>query len=97
MSTIQELFQQAQLAEAAYADLWDSSTDSVITDDVLVGNALQDEDNDMEFSSAQAADFVSDWKVVDHIPDTTSGFSRIRSYPGTQYLYPKRHASLQQW
>ena len=63
MSTIQELFQQAQLAEAAYADF--AAFPSSVTD------ALKSEG----FSDAQATDFVTHWKVVDHISNTASGFS----------------------
>ena len=75
MSTIQDLFQQAQLAEAAYANLWNIGTNSVITDRELVRAALRDRDNNMSFSEAQADAFVNQWKVVDHIPDTAAGFS----------------------
>lgn len=75
MSTIQDLFQQAQLAEAAYANLWNIGTNSVITDRELVRAALRDRDNNMSFSEAQADAFVNQWKVIDHIPDTAAGFS----------------------
>jgi hypothetical protein len=63
MSTIQELFQQAQLAEAAYADFAAFPNNPK--------GALEDEG----FSTAQATAFVSQWRVVNHIPDTPSGFS----------------------
>ena len=61
MSTIQDLFQQAQLAEAAYADFSAPDTKKALTDS--------------GFSVAQATAFVAEWSVVDHIPDTSSGFS----------------------
>lgn len=75
MSTIQELFQQAQLAEAAYANLWNIDTNSAITDRELVKAALKDASNKMTFSEAQATAFVNQWQVIDHIPDTAAGFS----------------------
>ena len=68
MSSIQSLFYQAQLAEAAYADFLKFGPD--------VKAALQDKSNNMSFSDSQASDFVSHWRVVDQLPDTTpDGFS----------------------
>lgn len=75
MNTIQNLFQQAQLAEAAYANLWNSNTNSAITDTELVKTALQDTGNDMHFSQSQASEFVAHWRVIDQLPNTGSGFS----------------------
>lgn len=75
MSTIQNLFEQAQLAEAAYANLWNSGTNSAITHPELVKSALQDTSNSMSFSAAQATEFLTHWRVADHLPDTGSGFS----------------------
>ena len=63
MNTIEDIFQQAQLAEAAYADF---SNPTVSEYQALING---------NFSSAQAADFVAHWKVVDHVPDLESGFS----------------------
>lgn len=62
MNTIQNLFQQAQLAEAAYADFAQYPDPQT---------ALEKEG----FSTAQAADFVTHWRVVDQQPDMLSGFS----------------------
>ena len=59
MSTIQELYQQAQLAEAAYANFI-AANGGVITNNDAVIRALQDGG----FSAAQAAAFVSQWRVV---------------------------------
>lgn len=70
MSTIQELFQQAQLAEAAYANFF-SNSGVLLTSDGDVTAALIAE----KISPAQAADFVLRWEVVDQIPNTTTGFS----------------------
>ena len=63
MSASQDLFQQAQLAEAAYADFSNP--------DVTVFQALLNEG----MSDAQATDFLAHWQVVDHLPNTDSGFS----------------------
>lgn len=65
MSTIQNLFQQAQLAEAAYADFSDPT--KTFFDALTTGDGA--------FSSAQAAAFVTDWSVVNQQPNTVSGFS----------------------
>ena len=68
MSNIQGLFEQAQLAEAAYANF---SIAGVSTKD-----ALQDTENGGSFSATQAAEFVLHWRVVDQLPDTSNnGFS----------------------
>ena len=70
MSTILELFQQARLAEAAYAKF--IATDgTLITNSAAVVRVLQDED----FSESQAAAFVTQWEVIDHVPDTLGDFS----------------------
>ncbi len=53
MNTIQELFQQAQLAEAAYANFLDPTKTRL--------QALQDEG----MSTAQANAFLARWRVVD--------------------------------
>ena len=58
MNTIQNLFQQAQLAEAAYANFGGFANPK----DALV---------DIKFSNAQATDFVAHWRVVDQY--TASG------------------------
>lgn len=67
MNTIQDLFQQAQLAEAAYANFAAHPGDPQA--------ALQDQGNNMHFSESQATAFVAQWAVVDQLPDTSSGFS----------------------
>lgn len=70
MSTIQDLFQQAQLAEAAYANFFDNSG-NLITTNSGVSTALQNDG----MSEEQATEFVKQWQVVSHQPDTSSGFS----------------------
>jgi hypothetical protein len=79
MSTIQELFQQAQLAEAAYANFF-SQSGALLSDPNDIKAALQDQGNGMTFSQAQAAAFAKDWSVISQQSDTgsystTSGFS----------------------
>jgi len=56
MSTIQELFQQAQLAEAAYTDFSNSGVSTM--------DALQDTKNGGTFSAAQATAFANRYQVV---------------------------------
>ena len=68
--TISNLFEQAQLAEAAYADFWDIGLNTVITtrDDVIARLIAKG------FSAAQASEFADHWKVVYHQHDLSSGF-----------------------
>lgn len=56
MSTILDQFQQAQLAEAAYADF--------LKPNITIEQALRNEG----FSESQATAFVAHWKVVDQYP-----------------------------
>lgn len=63
MNTIQNLFQQAQLAEAAYADF---SVPGVSTKDALIAE---------NFSVTQATVFVNHWQVINQQLDTGTGFS----------------------
>ncbi|MBX9849646.1 MAG: hypothetical protein K2X64_10155, partial [Rhodocyclaceae bacterium] len=65
MSLIIDLSSQIQLAEASYADFSNPQVASV--------TALQQ--GESKFSLAQATAFVNKWQVVDHIPDTSTGFS----------------------
>lgn len=87
MSTIQSLFQQAQLAEAAYADF---SVPGVSTKDALVAE---------KFSPAQAATFLTQWEVVDQyisdgisITGDNTGFSAtlFRNKTTGQYIFAMR-------
>lgn len=66
MTSVASLFEQAQLAEAAYANLVPGTT---------LLSELQNTDNGMHFSLTQATAFAAEWEVTDHIPDTVSGFS----------------------
>jgi len=84
MNTVQNLFQQAQLAEAAYADF--SNTN--------IEQALQAEG----FVTAQIAAFVTQWEVVDQytadgfIVGDNSGFSAtlFRNKTTGQYTFAVR-------
>jgi len=70
MSTIQDLFQQAQLAQAAYASFFDNAGNLVTTNAGVI-RALQNGG----MSETQATAFVAQWRVVDQMQNTTSGFS----------------------
>lgn len=66
MSAIQDLFQQAQLAEAAYADFSNPN--------VSVEQALRNEG----MSATQATAFVSNWRVISQFSESgvlSNGFS----------------------
>ena len=74
MNTNQNLFQQGQLAEASYANL---AGISVSTDPELLKTRLINlqPDGTYDFSTTQATEFVTHWKVISHQPDQPSGFS----------------------
>ena len=72
MATIQELYEQAQLAEAAYADFLDPSK--------LPADALQT--GDSKFSATQAATFVRNWEVVDQYTSPPGPFALRGTQPG---------------
>ncbi len=73
---INRLYEMALLSEASYANLElarnvDGSFDLTRTE-----NALKDPNfNDMKFSDVQATEFITQWRVVEHQENTTSGFS----------------------
>jgi len=71
MTTVVDLFQQAELAEAAYASFF-SNSGVLLTADADVKAALRDTNNNGNFSEAQATSFVSQWKVVDQYIGPTS-------------------------
>ncbi len=70
MNTVQNLFQQAQLAEAAYVNFFDKAGSLITTNAGLV-TAL----TNSKFSQAQAVAFAAEWSVVSQQPNTVSGFS----------------------
>lgn len=94
MITITSLFQQAQLAEAAYANFFDISGNLITTNAGLV-TALTDN----KFSQAQATAFLTQWEVVDQYTASgalgstdTSGFSAtlFRNKTNGQYSFAMR-------
>ena len=73
MSTVTSLFDQAQLAEAAYANFLDNSG-NLLTNINDIKAALIAKD----FSPIQATDFVTHWRVINQSPPLGllgSGFS----------------------
>ncbi len=82
MSAIQVLFQQAQLAEAAYANF---SGMSASTPTGAIENALIAE----KFSPAQAATFVSQWRVVDQYTAPFTLGVIGTGFSGTLFQRPK--------
>jgi hypothetical protein len=67
MNTIQNLFQQAQLAEAAYANFFDTSGNLITSDDgvtaALIASGFSSDPNNPT-QSAQAAAFAARYQVV---------------------------------
>ena len=68
MSAISLLFEHAQFSEAAYANF---SGIAGLGDT----QPFQDRLAASGFSNSQAAAFVTQWEVIDHVPDTLGGFS----------------------
>ncbi len=62
---VKDVYFGSLLSEASYADL------SEITNEKSYVDALTAED----FSPIQAAEIVSHWRVANHIPNTSTGFS----------------------
>ncbi|MBX9904846.1 MAG: putative Ig domain-containing protein [Burkholderiales bacterium] len=74
MNTIRGLFQQAQLAEAAYANFINPDTGAIYNTNAGIQDALIAE----QFSPAQAASFVQNWRVASQFSETgllSNGFS----------------------
>ncbi|NOT20816.1 MAG: hypothetical protein HOP24_11220, partial [Sideroxydans sp.] len=88
MNTIQNLFQQAQLAEAAYANFIDPQTNLPYVDTTKIQGALEAS----SFSATQAADFAARYQVISHTPNTSNGFSATLFLDTTtnQYTYALR-------
>jgi hypothetical protein len=68
-----KFFELAELAEASYANLWDSSVSQIITSTEKVKAALKLNG----FSESQATEFTTNWEVVSggHQPNTGTGYS----------------------
>lgn len=71
MSTIQNLFEQAQLAEAAYSKFVVNGNLIVTSDELITALTT----GDGKFSATQATAFAKDWSVISQQPNTASGFS----------------------
>ncbi|MCG8024573.1 MAG: hypothetical protein JAZ02_11390 [Candidatus Thiodiazotropha endolucinida] len=89
---IRTSYQYSILSEASYAD-FDTNGAIAQTD---VENALVAR----EFSSAQAADFITHWQVVHHLPNTPTGYSAtvFESFdnPG-EYVFAIRGTEPPHW
>ena len=66
---MKKIFQWALLSEASYADLDSKKIDFTDPEDVKAALIAEG------FSPTQASNFVSQWDVKDHQPNTGSGFS----------------------
>src|SRR6266511_3733385 len=73
MISTKMLYDALQLAEASYT-LMDIGNVSP-GDDAGLRDALKDSDRQGAFSATQAQALVDSWSLVNHRPDTTSGFS----------------------
>ncbi|MDZ7750462.1 MAG: hypothetical protein U5S82_02115 [Gammaproteobacteria bacterium] len=71
------VFELALLSEAAYADLRGADTRLRVRDALQrIGNAAgEPNDPDLGFSPTQAEAFTRRWRVIDHQPNTGSGYS----------------------
>jgi len=69
MSSIQDVFLQAQFAEAAYANFINPSTGSIYGTQAGLQGALEASG----FSTAQASEFVQHWKVKDQVNNSVLG------------------------
>ena len=68
MNPITDLFQQAQLAEAAYAEFIDPQTGLVYTDTAKITGALIAEG----MSTAQTTALSNEWSVVDQYDNSST-------------------------
>lgn len=64
----------AILAEAAYFDFWDDENEQLLFGEERIKAALINDGDG--FSETQAEDFINNWAVVAHQPNTLSGFSK---------------------
>ena len=80
MSTIQNLFEQGQLAEATYTSFFDNAG-NLITSDSAVISALQTEG----MSLAQATEFATHWRVVDQYNSGTQSSGPVLTWSGTGF------------
>lgn len=89
MNTIQSLFQQAQLAEAAYANFAGINASSSAQ---AIQDVLTNPNKNGKFSQAQATAFAAQWSVVSQQPNTSNGFSAtvFRNNTSGEYVFAAR-------
>jgi len=86
---VEKSIRNAALSEASYANFLSALKTDDDTNKSKIVSALQrigtkdgePDDPDQGFSRSQATDFVTHWRLVDHQPDTASGFSAISGLP----------------
>jgi hypothetical protein len=71
MNTVLSIFENAQLAEASYADFFNNVGNFTITNREDVKAALIAKG----FSTTQADEFVDNWQVVSQQPNTVGGIN----------------------
>lgn len=96
MSETSKLYDMASLAEASYVYFnklnGDFSTNAV-------KDALQHPQFEGRFTADQAADFVTQWEVISHQPNTGSGFSAtlFKNKTSGEYVYAVRGTEGLSW
>ena len=93
-----ETYQQALLSEASYADLQTAKNTDGGFNIGRIKTALMNIDGPGKgFSQAQAADFVTHWKVASHQPDTASGVDAVGDLvgAGSKVMIDDRDALVQ--
>ncbi len=87
---IKTTYNHALLAEAAYADLWDETTNKAITNGTKVKLALESVDKPL--SKTQIEEFLKDWEVISHQANTASGFSAtlFKNKHTQEYVFANR-------
>ena len=82
MNTIQDMFQQAQLAAAAYTNLASVTTSTTPSQLALI---LSNPDLDGKFTQAAAAEFVLHWRVVDQYTASGGLLGQGSGFSGTVF------------
>lgn len=94
MSVVSKYFyDMALLSEASYVEFHRINKDY---SDISVKWAVQNTDFEGRFSATQAAEFVNNWRVVDHQANTSSGFSAtlFQSKGDGKFVYACRGTEL---
>ena len=69
LDVVSGLSRYSTLAEASYGKFERALQDDGSYDQSFVEDAIKDTGNKNNFSATQAADFVTHWRVVDHLPN----------------------------